>query len=90
MVLRDASQDWAYTPVRMCFIFSQEEFPMFVRSPFQQSGATVVEYALMVTFVAMAVVVTVVLLGQTLDTRYEEIVECVRAMASGDVAAACD
>ena len=44
----------------------------------KQSGATVVEYALIVALVAMAVVVTVILLGQQLDSNYQEVVNCVQ------------
>lgn len=44
----------------------------------KQGGATVVEYALIVAFVAMAVVAIVLLLGQELDSRYNSFVECVQ------------
>ncbi len=44
----------------------------------RQSGATVVEYALIVAFVAMAVVVTVILLGQRLDSNYQGVKDCVQ------------
>lgn len=56
----------------------------------KESGATVVEYALMVAFVAMAVVVTVALLGEKLDESYEETLECVKAQTPAEVEAACN
>lgn len=42
-----------------------------------ESGATMVEYALLVTLIAVAVIVTVYLVGKTLDDSYERIVDCV-------------
>ena len=56
----------------------------------RESGATVVEYALMVGFVAMAVVVTVALLGEKLNESYEETLECVKAQTPEEVEAACN
>lgn len=52
----------------------------------KQGGATVVEYALVVSFIAAAVVATVILLGNRLETRYQQIVECVE----DETAAACE
>ena len=51
----------------------------------KQGGATVVEYALIVAFVAMAVVATVLLVGGELNTRYNTFVECMK----DKTAAAC-
>lgn len=59
-------------------------------SVYKQRGATVVEYVLMVAFIAMAVIVTVMLVGQELDDRYQSVVECVQAQTPEEVAAACD
>lgn len=56
------------------------------KSMFRQDGATVVEYALIVAFVAMAVVVTVIAVGNNLDVRYQEILACVQ----DKTAAACE
>lgn len=58
---------------------------MSLRFRKKQSGATVVEYAMLVTFIAMAVLVTVFLLGEELDKRYQSFVECVK----DETAAAC-
>lgn len=45
----------------------------------KESGATVVEYALLVALIAMAVVVTVILVGEHLDERYESVLKCVQS-----------
>lgn len=39
-----------------------------------QSGATIVEYAILLAFVAMAVIVTVGVLGQKLDSSFQMMV----------------
>jgi Flp pilus assembly pilin Flp len=44
----------------------------------RQGGATVVEYALIVAFVAMAVVAIVLLLGQELNSEYNSFVDCMQ------------
>lgn len=43
----------------------------FVR---EESGATIVEYAILVAAVAMAVVITVAVLGQKLDSSFQKMV----------------
>ncbi|MCW9088427.1 MAG: Flp family type IVb pilin [Gammaproteobacteria bacterium] len=58
----------------------------------RQSGATVVEYVLMVALIAVAVVVAVALLGQTLDQHYNDVAECVKAwdsQSAEEIEAAC-
>lgn len=42
-----------------------------------ESGATVVEYALLVALIAVAVAATVVLLGGEIDARFNEVKECI-------------
>jgi Flp pilus assembly pilin Flp len=42
------------------------------------AGATVVEYVLVVAFIAIAVVITLVLVGQQLDKQYQRIAACVQ------------
>lgn len=42
-----------------------------------ESGATMVEYAVLVALIAVAVVAIVYLLGQQLNTTFTEIKECI-------------
>ena len=42
-----------------------------------ESGATMVEYAILVALIAIAVVATVVLVGQALDAKFEEVRACI-------------
>ena len=42
-----------------------------------ESGATMVEYAILVALIAIAVVATVVLIGQALDANFEAVRACV-------------
>ena len=44
------------------------------RYPGKESGATIVEYAVLLAFVAMAVIVTVGVLGQKLDSSFQKMV----------------
>lgn len=62
---------------------------MIVKRIGRQAGATVVEYVLMVALIAMAVIVTVALLGQTLDEHYNDVVECVKAWNTEEIEDAC-
>jgi pilus assembly protein Flp/PilA len=40
----------------------------------EESGATIVEYAILIAAVAMAVVITVAVLGQKLDSSFQKMV----------------
>ena len=42
----------------------------------KQAGATMVEYALMVALIAVAVAGTVLLVGQQVDAKFEDVREC--------------
>ncbi|MCW8923635.1 MAG: Flp family type IVb pilin [Gammaproteobacteria bacterium] len=42
-----------------------------------ESGATMVEYAVLVALIAVAVIATVVLVGEALDAKFEEIRACI-------------
>ena len=42
-----------------------------------ESGATMVEYALIVALIAIAVAATVLLLGQEMNTLFNEVRECI-------------
>ena len=42
-----------------------------------ESGATMVEYAILVALIAIAVVATVVLLGSALDAKFEQVKNCI-------------
>lgn len=55
----------------------------------KQQGATMVEYAIMVAMIALAVAVTVSLIGFALNENYKEVRDCVMGMAHGDGAANC-
>ncbi|HEY9032994.1 MAG TPA: Flp family type IVb pilin [Pseudomonadales bacterium] len=43
----------------------------------KQAGATMVEYALMVALIAVAVAGTVLLVGQEVNTKFDEVKECI-------------
>lgn len=47
-----------------------------------ESGATVAEYAILVSLVAMAVIAIVLLIGRQLDVMYGRVVPCVRDPAN--------
>jgi Flp pilus assembly pilin Flp len=55
----------------------------------KQQGATMVEYSIMVAFIAIAVAVTVILVKGALIERYEEVSDCVASIADGRNAADC-
>lgn len=42
----------------------------------EESGATMVEYAVLVALIAVAVIATVVLLGTQIDTLFERVRQC--------------
>jgi pilus assembly protein Flp/PilA len=49
-----------------------------IRDVFErEEGASMVEYALLVTLIAMVAIAAVVLVGQALDTRYDSIASSV-------------
>ena len=48
--------------------------PLVKRFAGEESGATVVEYAILLAAVAMAVIITVGLLGQKLDSSFQKMV----------------
>lgn len=48
-----------------------DAFEHFVR---EETGATIVEYAILLAAVAMAVIITVGLLGQKLDSSFQKMV----------------
>ena len=45
----------------------------------KQSGATMVEYAVLVALIAVAVIVTVVILGQQINNVFQTVVNCIKA-----------
>jgi Flp pilus assembly pilin Flp len=59
------------------------------RKKSKQQGATMVEYSIMVAFIAIAVAVTVILVKGALIERYEEVSDCVASIADGSQAADC-
>ena len=48
----------------------------------EEDGATVVEYALIVALIAVAVAATVYLLGQEVDARFNEVKTCIEDPSS--------
>jgi len=44
----------------------------------RQTGATMVEYAILVALIAIAVILTVVLLGQQINDVFQTVVNCVQ------------
>lgn len=54
-----------------------------------QQGATMVEYSVMVAFIAIAVALTVILVREGLTDRYEETRDCIASIADGRQAADC-
>lgn len=54
-----------------------------------QKGATMVEYSVMVAFIAIAVAVTVILVREGLIERYEETSDCIASIADGRNAVDC-
>jgi len=55
----------------------------------RQQGATMVEYAIMVASIAVAVAVIVALVGINLNDKYVEVRDCVMGIANGQGADAC-
>lgn len=53
----------------------------------KQAGATMVEYALMVALVALAVAGTVVLLSNAINDRFNDVIDCVQDQANCPAAA---
>ena len=47
-----------------------------------ESGATMVEYAIMVALIAIAVAATVILVGNEMTTMFEKVVECLENPSS--------
>jgi len=43
----------------------------------EEDGATVVEYALIVALIAVAVAATVVLVGSAVNTKFDEVRDCI-------------
>ena len=50
----------------------------------EEDGATVVEYALMVALIAVAVAATVLFLGEQVDEKFKEVVRCIRDGSCGE------
>lgn len=50
----------------------------------EEDGATVVEYALMVALIAVAVAATVVLLGQEIDDKFNDVKDCIADPSSAN------
>lgn len=53
-----------------------------------ESGATMVEYAVLVALIALAVIATVALVGAQIDTMFQRVLACIRdpnsAACTGD------
>jgi pilus assembly protein Flp/PilA len=49
----------------------------------EEDGATAVEYGLMVALIAVVIIGTVTLLGQSLDTKFGQVQQAVDAAGSG-------
>ena len=47
-----------------------------------ESGATMVEYAIMVALIAIAVAATVILVGNEMNTMFSQVVECLKNSAT--------
>lgn len=47
-----------------------------------ESGATMVEYAIMVALIAIAVAATVILVGQEMTVMFEQVVTCLEQPSS--------
>jgi pilus assembly protein Flp/PilA len=43
-----------------------------------ESGATMVEYAVLVALIALAVIATVALVGAQIDTMFQRVLACIR------------
>lgn len=43
-----------------------------------ESGATMVEYAVLVALIALAVIATVVLVGTEIDTMFQRVIDCLQ------------
>lgn len=48
----------------------------------EEDGATVVEYALIVALIAVAVAATVVLVGQEVNSKFDEVQKCIADSAN--------
>lgn len=48
-----------------------------------ESGATMVEYAILVALIAVAVIATVVLVGQEIDTKFNEVLTALQNAGGG-------
>lgn len=48
----------------------------------EESGATMVEYAVLVALIAVAVISVVYLLGGEINTKFEEVKDCLKTPAS--------
>lgn len=48
-----------------------------------ESGATMVEYAILVALIAVAVIATVVLVGQEIDTKFNEVLTALQGAGAG-------
>lgn len=48
----------------------------------EEDGATVVEYALLVALIAVAVAATVYLLGEQIKTLFEDVTDCIKDPAT--------
>lgn len=49
-----------------------------------ESGATMVEYAVLVALIAVAVIATVVLLGERIDAAFQSVIDELDAAGAGD------
>lgn len=49
-----------------------------------ESGATMVEYAIMVALIAIAVASTVILVGTEMNTMFSQVVQCLQSPSSGN------
>lgn len=49
----------------------------------EEDGATIVEYALIVALIAVAVAATVLILGQQVDAKFDQVVQCIRDQNCG-------
>lgn len=47
-----------------------------------ESGATMVEYAIMVALIAIAVAATVILVGNEMNTMFSEVIACLQNAAT--------
>jgi pilus assembly protein Flp/PilA len=49
-----------------------------------ESGATMVEYAIMVALIAIAVAATVILVGNEMNTMFSQVVQCLASPSSAN------